>query len=120
MLDDSPSPFALNDRLADAYCIQRHLHRGRDLDVYEVWSELRDCLCVAKTLRPDRAQHDSSRRRLIREGRILLRLKHPHIVRAYELILRPQPVVILEVLGGATLEHILQRRRRLPVNEVAE
>src|SRR5262249_40915617 len=32
----------------------------------------------------------------------------------------PVPALILEVLGGATLEHILRRRNRLPAREVAE
>ena len=30
------------------------LSRGRALDAYAVWCDERDCLCVAKAIRPDR------------------------------------------------------------------
>ena len=67
-----------------------HLSRGRALDVYDAWSLERDCRCVAKVVRPDR-QAPRVRRRLVREGELLLGLAHPHIVRAYELRRRPAP-----------------------------
>jgi eukaryotic-like serine/threonine-protein kinase len=106
--------------LAPGYEVIGHLSRGRALDVYDVWSEERQCRCVAKVLRPDRAHEPRPRRRLRAEGRLLLQLTHPHIVRAYELLERPDPVVILEVLEGETLDHLIaRRRRRLPVVELA-
>jgi serine/threonine protein kinase len=41
-------------------------------------------------------------------------------VRAYELVLRPQPTLVLETLDGATLAYIIKMRKgRLPVCEVA-
>jgi serine/threonine protein kinase len=46
-------------------------------------------------------------------------MTHPHIVRAYELIERPSPVVVLEALTGATLGYILgSRRRPMPAREL--
>jgi serine/threonine protein kinase len=57
---------------------------------------------------------------LLREGKLLLRLTHPHIVRAYELQTSPAPLLILETLPGETLSHLLERRRRrLSMREVA-
>jgi serine/threonine protein kinase len=51
---------------------------------------------------------------------MLLRLTHPHIVRAYELVERPHPVLVLEALTGATLDYVLDTRsRRLPALDVA-
>jgi serine/threonine protein kinase len=106
--------------IAPGYEVVEHLSRGRTLDVYDVWSEERQCRCVAKTLRPDRASERGPRRRLLHEGRLLLEMAHPHIVRAYELIDRPAPVLILETLEGETLEHMVERRRRrLPLVELA-
>jgi serine/threonine protein kinase len=106
--------------LADGYSVLGHLRRGRALDVYEVWSEDRGCVCVAKVLRPDHLDDRSSRRRLLREGRLLLRLSHPYIVRAYELCERPAPVLVLETLPGETLEFLVKDRvRRLPVVDLA-
>ena len=60
------------------------------------------------------------RRRLVREGELLLELAHPHIVRAYELRRRPRTVLVLETLGGETVEHMIQSAaRRLAIADVA-
>jgi serine/threonine protein kinase len=114
------APLARGERLARGYEVIAHLRRGRDLDVYDVWSEERDCRCVAKAPRPDRRSSASTRRRLRREGRLLLSLAHPHIVRAYELIERPNPVLVLETIDGETLDYLIQRRsQRLPAIDIA-
>jgi eukaryotic-like serine/threonine-protein kinase len=115
-----PAPLAEGTRLAPGYEVIAHLSRSKLLDVYDVWSEERDCRCVAKLLRPDCADDTRGRRRLLDEGRLLGRLTHPHIVRAYETLERPQPIVILETLGGATLWHLIcTRSRRLPLADIA-
>lgn len=118
--DDGPPPFAAGIEIAPSYRVVSHLRRGNDLDVYDVWSEERACSCVIKTLRPDRLDKAAARARLRREGRLLHRLTHPHIVRAYETIATPQPLVVLETLGGETLAHLIERRKkRLAVVEIA-
>jgi serine/threonine protein kinase len=107
-------------RLARGYEVIAHMRRGRDLDVYDAWSEERDCRCIAKVPRPDRRTHQPTRRRLRSEGRLLLSLTHPHIVRAYELIERPEPALILETIDGETVDHLVRRRRqRLPAVDIA-
>jgi eukaryotic-like serine/threonine-protein kinase len=51
---------------------------------------------------------------------MLLSIAHPHIVRAYELIERPDPVLILETVEGETVGHLVRRReRRLPATDLA-
>ena len=105
--------------LATGYEVLGHLARGRALDVYDAWSVERDCRCVAKVIRPDR-RTPRVRRRLVREGELLLELSHPHIVRAYELRRRPQTVLILETLSGETAEHMIHSgSRRMAVADVA-
>lgn len=117
---DGPPPLSPGSVLAPGYEVRNHLSRGRVLDVYEVWNEERGCLCVVKTLRPDRFADRAARRRLGTEGELLLKLTHPHIVRAYEFIRRPQPALVLETLSGATLAYIVKTRsRRLPGAELA-
>jgi serine/threonine protein kinase len=111
-------PLEVGAQLAPGYEILAHLRRGRDLDVYDIWSIERDCRCIAKTLRPDRLRHPPARQRLLSEGRLLLELSHPHIVRAYACMVRPQPLVVLETLPGATLEYLLDEGR-LSVEETA-
>jgi serine/threonine protein kinase len=107
------------DAIAPGYEVLAHLSRGRALDVYDAWSMERDCRCIAKVIRPDR-QKPRVRRRLTHEGELLLRLTHPHIVRAYELRRRPRTVLIMETLDGETLEHMIETApRRLAVADVA-
>lgn len=96
------------------------LRRGRDLDVYDVWSEERACRCVIKSVRPDRLHHEGAKRRLLEEGRLLQRLTHPHIVRAYEVSDDPLPMVVMETLAGETLGHMIDRDAELSVPELAQ
>ncbi|MGH2614972.1 MAG: serine/threonine-protein kinase, partial [Thermomicrobiales bacterium] len=118
---DGPPPLPPGAVLAPGYRVVGFLRRGRDLDVYDLWSEERNCRCVGKTVRPDRLQKRDARTRLLREGRLLLKLTHPHIVRAYGVHASPVPLVILETLPGETLAHLIdRRRRRLSVPEVAQ
>ena len=106
------APLREGERIARAYEVIQHLRRGRDCDVYDAWSEYRDCRCIVKALRPDRVGHGPARRRLRREGGLLLSLAHPHIVRAYELIDRPDPLLVLETVEGETVSHLARRRQR--------
>jgi len=101
-------PLEPGTMLAPGYEIRFHVARSRVLDVYDVWSHERDAHCVAKALRPDRATQPKPRRRLYREGRVLLAMTHPHIVRAYEMIAGPNPVLVLEPLTGGSLDHVLK------------
>jgi serine/threonine protein kinase len=115
-----PPPAAPNRALPDGFAVVGQLSRGRTIDVYDVWSEERGCRCVAKLLRPDRASDSGARRRLLAEGRLLEQLTHPHIVRCYETIEEPSPVVILEAVGGRTLSDLIHRgERELSVRELA-
>jgi eukaryotic-like serine/threonine-protein kinase len=123
----APAPSALEPPLqpgaplAPGFVVEEHLSRNQVLDVYEVWSAERDCRCVAKVLRPDCRTHERRRERLEREGRLLLELTHPHLVRAYEVLTEPDLVVVLETLTGERLDHFLSHGpRRMPAVEVAE
>jgi serine/threonine protein kinase len=98
------------DLLAPGYRVIEHLSRTRRLDTFEVWSEERACSCVAKTLRPDRRDDERARVALEREGRLLVELTHPHIVRGYELVRAPELIAVMETLDGETLAHLIDRR----------
>jgi serine/threonine protein kinase len=113
-----PPPLEAGAPLSPAYRVIGHVHRSNVLDVYDVWSEERACRCVAKLLRPDRAGRHADRERLLREGELLQRLAHPHVVRAYELLREPAPILILETLPGATLARAILDQGRLRVPDV--
>lgn len=121
-----PPLVAPGTELAAGYRVIEHLNRGNRLDVYDAWSDERQSRCVLKTLRSDRAGEQPARRALVREGRLLLRFTHPHLVRAYDLTQAlddGRPVLVLETLGGETLSHLVHRLddagRRLRATEVA-
>jgi serine/threonine protein kinase len=106
-------PVAPGAEIAPGYEVVAHLSRGRSLDVYDVWSERRDCSCIAKALRPDARGRSRAAERLEREGTILAQLSHPHLVRAYETARGDGgPVVILETLSGETLSVAVHRGPR--------
>jgi len=113
------APLALGAVVAEGYTVIAHLARNQATDVYDVLSAERDCRCVAKRVRPDR-RDGRARARLIREGEVLLGCTHPHLVRAYELLRAPEPVLILETLSGATLSRLVDDLGPLPGAELAE
>lgn len=116
---EGPPPLAPRTLLAPGYIVIEHLSRARTLDVYDAWSEERGARCIVKGLRPDRADDARGRRLLLAEGRLLCRLSHPHIVRGYEVLREPRPLVVMETLTGATLGRMLDDDERLDVSEAA-
>ncbi|MER7750692.1 serine/threonine-protein kinase [Kitasatospora sp. NPDC097643] len=100
--------------IAPGYRVLAHLCRTGWLDVYDAWSEERDCRCVVKVIRPDRLRDRRLRARLLQEGRWLTEFTHPHLVRGYGTGERPQPYAVLETLSGETLAHLLRGRGRRP------
>lgn len=111
--------FRLGKALAPGYRALAMLHRGGDLNVYDAWSEQRGCRCIAKV--PRRASRPDAKalRSLFTEGRLLLRLSHPHVVRAYELVRSP-PVLVLETLTGKTVARLIKEHPRgFPPGDVA-
>ena len=93
------APFAAGET-APGYEVIEHLRRGNDLDVYDVWSVERLSRCVVKALRPDRLREERRARGADRRGEPARAAHHPHIVRAYETIAEPLPMVVMETLPG--------------------
>lgn len=125
---EGPPPLSPGRELAPGYAVLEHLHRSAKFDVYDVWSETRFCRCIAKTPIPvdpedvteqELRDFERSSRSLVREFRLLERLTHPHIVRAYELLRGESPVLVMETLTGQTLSHLMDTApRRLPLADL--
>jgi eukaryotic-like serine/threonine-protein kinase len=112
-------PKRAGNQIAPGYEVLEHLHRSNMFDVYDCWSVDRESRCIVKALRPDRRAETGPSRRLLREGRLLVELCHPGIVRGYEVLRRPEPLVVMETLTGETLAHMVDRRGRLTAHELA-
>ncbi|WPW28857.1 serine/threonine-protein kinase [Streptomyces atratus] len=110
-------PLAPGTKPAPGYEVLAHLARTGWLDLYDAWSEERDCRCVVKVLRPDHRHDEQLRDRLLQEGHWLRTFTHPHLVRAYETFDSPEPLVVLETLTGETLSHLVGRLSRGPAAE---
>ena len=100
------------------YRLLGQLSFGRDLEVFEAWSEHRQCGCVIKHMRDDRAS-DELAARLRLEADLLMKLTHPHVLRAYEFLDEPRPTIVEELLCGYTLGAMLARRPRLALHDLA-
>jgi eukaryotic-like serine/threonine-protein kinase len=117
---EGPPPLEAGEAIAPGYEVITHLHRSNNFDIYDTWSEERASRCIAKTPIPDLLDDRDLTRGLVREGRLLRKLTHPHIVRAYETIKEPRPALILETLTGATLAYLIDTApRRLPLRDIA-
>jgi serine/threonine protein kinase len=101
-------PLGAGARISSDVRVIAHLHRSRALDVYDAWSDERGCRCTVKTVRPDRLGDRDVVGRLLHEGRLLIAMSHPHMVRAYEVQESPRPALVLETLGGETLAHLVE------------
>jgi serine/threonine protein kinase len=75
---------------------------------------------VIKALRPERRDDTDARERLLEEGRLLCSLSHPHLVKGYEFRSLPEPIVVMETLGGETVDHLIQRNGPLDASHTAQ
>jgi len=107
----APAPTLVHTLEARGYELLALLHRSRGFDVFDAWSARHHSRVVIKAPRPDRLDDRSLSRRLEREGGLLIALRHPHILRGYELLPGPVPAVVTETLRGETLSHLLDYRR---------
>jgi serine/threonine protein kinase len=114
----SAPPHTVGSSLGSRYEVVGLIDRGSKHEVYDVWSKDRRCRCVVKTVAGEPPYDPGTVRRLLLEGRLLRRMTHPHLVRAYEVIRDPRPLVILETLTGESLSHVIERLERLALGDV--
>ncbi|RKT82251.1 Protein kinase domain-containing protein [Saccharopolyspora antimicrobica] len=114
-------PLRRSQQVAPGYPVIEHIRRGEDFDTYDAWSTRRYSRCFIKAVRPDRTGNREIGETLAHEGNLLLSCTHPYIVRAYELAEAADgtPVLVMETLGGATLDSLLDDgNRRLTTREL--
>lgn len=117
-------PLEEGDALLENYKVVKHMRRGKDCDLYHLWSEERMCSVIGKTVQPNVEAKEKAVNRLIREGELITSLSHPNLIRGYELHLASEPVVIQETLTGETISHLVRqtykRGEELPLIQLAQ
>lgn len=83
---------------------------GHRYEAWLAWDERLRSLVVAKLLRPDHTDRESSRRGLNTEAALLSRLSHPLLVRSFGAELGPdRPHLVLEFVEGPRLSTLIRR-----------
>lgn len=116
-------PLKKGETLVADYKVVTHMRRGKDCDLYHLWSEERMCSTIGKTVQPNVLSKEKAVDRLIREGELITSLSHPNLIRGYELLLEPEPVIIQETLTGETISHLVRqiykKEEELPLIQIA-
>lgn len=117
-------PLEEGDTLIENYKVITHMRRGKDCDLYHLWSEERMCSVIGKTVQPNAAAKEKAAARLTREGELITKLSHPNLLRGYELHRGDVPVVIQETLTGETISHLVRQTYKqgeeLPLIQLAQ
>jgi serine/threonine protein kinase len=111
-----PNHFFLNK-----YKITDRIGQGRMAGVYKAEHELGQTVAI-KVLPPSLAKDPTLFARFQREARLAMKLKHPNIVRTFEVGQagqRQYQYLVMEYLEGETLEEVLKRRGKLAPDEAA-
>lgn len=104
--------FFLND-----YKILDRLGQGRMAGIFEAVHNLGQRVAI-KVLPPSKVKDPEVFGRFQREARLAVQLKHPNVVRTFQMgQAGALHYIVMEYLDGETLEEVLQRRKQLPPNE---
>ncbi|HZT81561.1 MAG TPA: serine/threonine-protein kinase, partial [Gemmataceae bacterium] len=99
------------------YKVLDKLGQGRLAGVYKALHHLGQVVAI-KVLPPSKAKDPNLFARFQRESRLALRLKHPNVVRTFQ-VGQDQGLhyLVMEHLEGETLQEVLERRKKLPPAE---
>jgi eukaryotic-like serine/threonine-protein kinase len=99
------------------YKILERIGRGRMAGVYRAVHSLGQVVAI-KVLPPSRAKSPQLLARFEREARLAMRLKHPNVVRSFQVgDAAGVHYLVMEHLEGETLDELLRRRKMLPPAE---
>jgi serine/threonine protein kinase len=106
-----------DDFFLNEYRILDRLGKGRMAGVYKARHRLGQSVAI-KVLPPSRARDSLYLARFQREARMSVRLKHPNIVRTFQVgKARDLHYIVMEHLEGLTVEDLLDVRPQLPPTE---
>ncbi|MGH3046262.1 MAG: serine/threonine-protein kinase [Gaiellaceae bacterium] len=102
--------FAEGDEIVPGRMAVKLLGSGERYETYLAWEERLLSFVVVKIVRPDLVEDDHALRGLAGEVRLLERLAHPVLMRAFAAVLDgPRPHVVLEHLEGPRLSTLIRK-----------
>lgn len=104
------------------YRVGKRLGKGGMGSVYEAWHEILQTRMAIKVIALEYASHPGLVERFKREGRAVMAVEHPNLVKLHDLKPSADGILymVLEYVEGDTLGLILRRRRCLPLREAIE
>jgi serine/threonine protein kinase len=103
--------------LLDQYTLLERVGKGRMAGVYKAVHRLGPTVAI-KILPPSKAKDPQILARFRREARLALALKHPNVVRTFEVgEVNGLHFLVMEYLEGETLDEVLRRRGKMPPAE---
>lgn len=107
----------IDDFFLGDYKILERIGRGRMAGVYKAIHPSGQVVAI-KVLPPSRAKSGQMLARFKREARLSIKLKHPHVVRSFQVgESKGVHYLVMEYLEGEPLDEVLARRKRLPASE---
>ena len=107
------------DEIAPGRSVLKLLGGGHRYEVYLVWDDKLFAVMVAKVLRPDRAEDESSLRSLRAEAEAVEQLSHPVLMRGFGADLDGRyPHILVEHLEGPTLRRLIRRGGPVSLEQV--
>lgn len=101
-----------------SYKILDRIGSGQTGSVYQAAHTQSGQLVALKVLPSSKARDQRVLNRFQREGRLLTQLDHPNVVRAYQVGQTGSVYyIVMEYLDGETLDAILSRRKKVPIDE---
>jgi eukaryotic-like serine/threonine-protein kinase len=115
-------------RVGDRYRLEERIGAGAMGAVWRATDELLNRTVAVKELLAASAPHtaaggdalEESRQRILREGRIGARLRHPHVISMFDVVVHEdRPWLVMEYLPSKSLAGLLGERAALPPAEAA-
>ena len=107
------------DEIVPGRYVVDKLGGGSDYEAFLAWDERMMALVVAKCLRPHLLEDAGALRRMRREADYLLGLRHPVVVRGYDVVLDEQrPHLVMEHLEGPNLASLIRRYGTLALDQL--
>jgi serine/threonine-protein kinase len=116
------APVAPGDILAGKYRVDRVLGAGGMGVVVAAHHMQLDDKVAIKFLLPEALQNPEAVARFDREARAAVKIRSEHVARVIDVgkLDNGSPYMVMEYLDGGDLEHLLQRRGRLPIDEAVD